>query len=610
MAALLAVMEATGDGTWYFDFGGQEVHYNAAWYRMLGYEPTEVGNRVEDWLALIHPEDLPAVQAAMEDHLAGRTEQFRSEHRLRTKSGAWLWTLDRGRILARDESGRPLVAAGIHMDISAQKAAEQSLRASEARFRALAELAPVGIFLADATGCTFANAAWSRITGWPLDEALGARWAQAIHPEDREAAQAQWEAAARARQGFEAESRFLTPEGDVRWGVVTVSPFPGIGPHGEGGFIGIVTDTTERHAADALLKVRLKELSDLKFALDQSAIVALTDAEGVILEANEKFTEVSGFSRAELAGRTHRIVNSGFHPQSYFETLWATIRQGKVWHGEIQNRAKDGHTYWVDTTITPFLGEAGRPDHYLAIRFDVSERHRAEDELRRVSAAKDRLVAFVSHELRAPLQAIMGFAELLSLGADESFSDAQRHQVQGILECGARQARLLNDLLDMASLESGRMTFQLRPVHLRPLLEGALAAVGLEAAKQGIVCRLEGGDAWALADAGRLDQVLLNLLSNAVKYNRPGGQVIVRSAVEDGRVRIEVEDTGHGIPEHRQAEAFEAYNRLGWEGSAISGTGLGLSLTRKLVEGMGGRTGFTSAAGVGSRFWVELAARD
>src|ERR1043166_6718498 len=200
-----------------------------------------------------------------------------------------------------------------------------------------------------------------------------------------------------------------------------------------------------------------KELADIKFALDESAIVGITDQRGIINYVNDKFCQISKYSREELLGQDHRIINSAYHPKEFIRDLWTTIASGEVWRGEIRNRAKDGSIYWVYTTIVPFLNSDSKPYQYVAIRHDITSRKRAEDQVLQQAAELQRaaqlsfvgeLAAGLAHEIKNPLAGIQGAVDILIRRRDKN--DPEREALEGMRHEVTRIDSTVRALLDRA----------------------------------------------------------------------------------------------------------------------------------------------------------------
>ncbi len=233
----------------------------------------------------------------------------------------------------------------------------------------------------------------------------------------------------------------------------------------------------------------------------------------------------------------------------------------------------------------------------------------AKAEAEQANRSKSEFLSSMSHELRTPLNAILGFAQLLEMSTKEPLSERQKGHVSYIAKAGGHLLSLINDVLDLARIEIGRAAMTIEPVSLRDLSDECLALTRSMPAAAGLEV-VDGTRGTPLplvsADATRLKQVMLNLLSNAVKYNRPGGRVTLTVTAAAGAVRLAVRDTGMGIPEERRGDLFQPFSRLGREHSTIEGTGIGLTITKRLVEQMEGAIGLDSETGEGTTFWVDL----
>jgi CheY-like chemotaxis protein/anti-sigma regulatory factor (Ser/Thr protein kinase) len=214
----------------------------------------------------------------------------------------------------------------------------------------------------------------------------------------------------------------------------------------------------------------------------------------------------------------------------------------------------------------------------------------------------------MSHELRTPLNAVLGFTQLLQLEAQQSANATQLARLEHIRDAGDHLLSLINDILDLSGLESGEIRVSLQPVDLGELVRQSLPLVDSLAAQHGVELATGSVDGIASADPTRLRQVLINLLSNAIKYNRPGGSVVVEAGAAGGEATLTVRDTGRGLDAEQLARLFEPFNRFGVEHEGIEGTGIGLTIVKALVDGMGGRIEVDSQPGEGTVFRVALAA--
>lgn len=391
------------------------------------------------------------------------------------------------------------------------------------------------------------------------------------------------------------------------------------------GYLLIGTDNTARKQVEAEQKKLDQRLRDQQFytrSLIESNIDALmtTDPAGIITDVNKQMEALTGCTRDELIGAPFKSYFTD--PARAEAGIRLVLTDKKVTDYELTARARDGKETVVSYNATTFYDRDRTLQGVFAAARDVTERKRFEQALQetnvemesaksaaeKANLAKSDFLSSMSHELRSPLNAILGFAQLMETSSPAP-SDAQKESITQILQAGWHLLKLINEILDLSSVESGKVSLSLEPVALSEVLSECQAMMEAQAQQRGIAMRFPQFEqpSFVWADQTRLKQIVINLLSNAIKYNRSNGQVTVEcTAVPSDRIRISFTDTGAGLTQEKMAQLFQPFNRLGQEAGSVAGTGIGLVVTKQLVELMEGVLGVESTVGQGSEFWFEL----
>lgn len=370
------------------------------------------------------------------------------------------------------------------------------------------------------------------------------------------------------------------------------------------------------------VRAALKANHDLRAALDEHAIVAITDARGKITFVNDRFCAISQYSREELIGQDHRLINSAFHSKEFIRSIWTTIASGQVWHGEIRNRAKDGTFYWVDTTIVPFVGTDGKPRQYIAIRADITERKRAEESVLQLNAeleqrvtertaqlesANRELEAFsysVSHDLRAPLRAVDGFSQAMIEDFGPQLPAEGQRLLGTIRHSAQRMGALIDDLLTFSRLS--RQALAKQTVNHEWLVRSALQELGSPWAERKVEINCA-PLLPSLGDPALLKQVWLNLLGNALKYSRKREVAVIDVGCTSGPAGVvyHVRDNGTGFDMRYVDKLFGVFQRL-HRMEDYEGTGVGLATVQRIVHRHGGKIWAQAAPDQGATFYFTL----
>ncbi len=391
------------------------------------------------------------------------------------------------------------------------------------------------------------------------------------------------------------------------------------------GYLLIGTDNTARKQVEAeqmKLDQRLRDQQFYTRSLIESNIDALmtTDPAGIITDVNKQMEALTGCTRDELIGAPFKSYFTD--PARAEAGIKLVLSNKKVTDYELTACARDGKETVVSYNATTFYDRDRTLQGVFGVARDVTERKRFEQALQetnvemesaksaaeKANLAKSDFLSGMSHELRSPLNAILGFAQLMAT-ASPTPSDLQKESITQILQAGWHLLNLINEILDLSVVESGKVSLSLEPVSLSDVLSECQTMMEAQAQQRGIRMTFPKFEQpkFVWADQTRLKQIVINLLSNAIKYNQDNGQVTVDyTAMSSDRIRISFKDTGAGLAPDKKAQLFQPFNRLGQEAGSVAGTGIGLVVTKQLVELMGGFLGVDSTVGEGSAFWFEL----
>ena len=551
----------------------------------------------------MHPEDVARGAKARDNVMSGNV--VRNDLRFLSKDGVYRWMSAR---LAPVHDERHNVigrVAGWH-DVSAEYELRDQLRDREERFRFLVENANDVVLLQVEGRVVFVSPAVERVLGWLPEDLIGQEVTSLWHHDDHDPAAVLNAISLRADSAN--VMRMRHKNGGVRW--IEISTSPTTQPDGKAGAVSILRDVSDTvQAEQALSAIHAR---DAVLASMSSDLFLIVDHDGLVLWASGASEFLFGRSAADLVGSLVTEALLGF--ADGIDGFRTRLAEGEMISGVVEVHPAGRPSRWIDVRVMEHA-DASLPTAWLFVSIrdaqaemevraalEASEREAIE-----ANQAKTAFLSRMSHELRTPLNAVLGFAQLLQL---DHLTPAQASSVDKIVIGGSHLLDLINEVLDIARIESGRILLSPEAVQLKTAIAESLDLVRGMAAAANV--RLEplhsdGAEKAVFADRQRVMQILLNLLSNAVKYNRPGGSVQVRCiSTGDGMARVEIEDNGLGVAPELLHRLFLPFDRLGAERTGIEGTGIGLAVARSLAETMGGRLEVRSTVDVGSVFTLVL----
>ncbi|MFZ9914887.1 MAG: PAS domain-containing sensor histidine kinase, partial [Phycisphaerales bacterium] len=576
-------------GTWDWHIPSGEVHFNERWCEMLGYEPSEIEPHVRSWERILHPEDAQMAADALKEHFEGRSDLYRFEHRLRAKDGSVIWVLDSGKVYERDAEGNPVRMAGIHLDITERRRAEE-------RFELVVKGSAAGIWDWDIrTGADYFSPRWKQLLGYAEGDLpdVVSTWAELIHPDDRELVAHAVEAHLAHRTPYSLDYRLRTKSGEYRW-------FHAAGQavwDNEGRPLRMAGSLEDIHGRRAVESARARLAAIV--ANSEDAILGLT-LDGHIQSANAAAGRLFGVLPESLAGMCELDLVPEDERAREQAALGRIARGERMEQYETSRICGDRGVVEVSVALSVVRDESGAVVGAAKIVRDISERREKQELLRlnellggqnrrleEMTERAHRFVDDVSHEFRTPLTVIKEYTSIIADGLGGPVSDMQQEWLQVIDVAAVDLNQMVEDFLDSSKLRAGRLRVDRRSVSVMAVIAGVQRMIARKAAARqiNVVQHIEPGLPPVFADEEKLRRVVMNLVTNAIKFSPEGGTVLIAARSSAlGDVEFSVVDHGPGLAPSDLKLLFERFRQLPNALSpSVKGFGLGLNIARQLV---------------------------
>jgi PAS domain S-box-containing protein len=593
-------LRGANDGLWDWNLKTNEVFFSQQWKAMLGFEEHEIANHVDEWARRVHPDDIGWVTQTLQDHFTQKIPFYLAEHRLLCKDGSYKWILARAQALW-DAAGTAVRIVGSHTDTTERKQAEAALRESEERFRGAFDHAATGMALVAPDGRWLkANPSLCAIVGYPEQELLALDFQSITHPDDLEADLVQVRRVLAGEiQTYQMEKRYLHKRGHVVWGLLGVS----LVRDAQGAplyFVSQVQDISARKQAEAALRESEERFRSLCTASPVG--IFQNDLTGACVYTNSRWQEMTGLTSEESLGQGW---TKAIHPEDcegVFTEWQASVALGRKFAKEFRFVRPTGEVCWVHSQASPLRSDDGIVIGYVGVNMDITDS-------KEVERMKDEFVSVVSHELRTPLTSIRGSLGLLASGRLGTLQEKGQRMLDIAVANTDRLVRLINDILDIERMQSGRATMVKVACDASEVMAQTVEVMQAIARKAEVTLSVQSQSVRLWADPDRLTQILANLLSNAIKFSPPGSQVWLTVERQKEHALFQIKDRGRGIPADKLDSIFERFQQVDASDSRDKGgTGLGLAICRSIVQQHGGHIWVESTLGEGSTFSFTLPA--